>query len=194
NNTASVSTAVKDTTAPTLTLSATPSVLWPPNHQFVPVTITVTSTDVCDSNPAIRLVSITSNETPDANGSGNTSPDVRGAAFGTSSTGSRPTVDCCSGRPTKTRSIGVSIGPGQIAFTRMLSLASRSARLLTNPTTPNLHIEYTGLKPEPTSPDVDAVKSRLPPPRARISGIAASVVISNVRRLRSIASSNALRS
>ena len=47
------------------------------------MTITVTTTDVCDSNPAIRLVSITSNETPDANGSGNTSADVRGAAFGT---------------------------------------------------------------------------------------------------------------
>ena len=83
NNTASVSTAVKDTTPPALALSATPSVLWPPNHQFVPVTIAVTSTDVCDTNPAIRLVSITSNETPDAKGSGNTSPDVRGAAFGT---------------------------------------------------------------------------------------------------------------
>src|SRR5207247_2464669 len=83
NNAASVSTAVKDTTPPALTLSATPSVLWPPNHQFVPVTIAVTSTDVCDTNPAIRLVSITSNETPDAKGSGNTSPDVRGAAFGT---------------------------------------------------------------------------------------------------------------
>ena len=41
---------------------------------------------------------------------------------------------------------------------------------------------------------VDAVKSRLPPPRARISGIAASVVISTVRRLRSIARSNAPRS
>jgi len=83
NNTASASTAVKDTTPPALALSATPSVLWSPNHQFVPVTIAVTSTDVCDTNPAIRLVSITSNETPDAKGSGNTSPDVRGAAFGT---------------------------------------------------------------------------------------------------------------
>lgn len=83
NNVAIVATAVVDTTPPALVLSATPALLWPPNHQFVPVTITVTSTDVCDSNPAIRLVSITSNEAADAPGSGNTSPDVRGATFGT---------------------------------------------------------------------------------------------------------------
>ena len=50
---------------------------------MVPVTITVATTDACDDRPAIRLVSITSNEGTNANGSGNTSPDVQGAAFGT---------------------------------------------------------------------------------------------------------------
>ena len=83
NNVATVSTAVVDTTAPTLALSANPAVLWPPSHKFVPVTITVTSTDVCDSNPTIRLISITSNEGTNAPGSGNTSPDIQGATFGT---------------------------------------------------------------------------------------------------------------
>ena len=83
NNVASVSTTVVDTTAPGLALSANPSVLWPPNHKFVPITITVTTTDACDSNPTIRLVSITSNEGTNAPGSGNTSPDIQGATFGT---------------------------------------------------------------------------------------------------------------
>ena len=83
NNAVSVSTAVVDTTPPQLTLVASPSVIWSPNHQFVPVTITVTTNDVCDQNPAIRLVSITSNEGTDARGSGHTSPDVQGAVFGT---------------------------------------------------------------------------------------------------------------
>ena len=83
NNSATVSTAVMDTTPPQLILSASPSVIWPPNHKFVPVTITVTTSDVCDDHPTIRLVSITSSEAVDARGSGNTSPDVQGAAFGT---------------------------------------------------------------------------------------------------------------
>ena len=39
--------------------------------------------DACDTSPEIRLVSITSNEAPNANGSGNTNPDIAGAAFGT---------------------------------------------------------------------------------------------------------------
>jgi hypothetical protein len=83
NNVASVATAVVDTTPPGLVLSANPAVLWPPSHKFVPVTITVTSTDVCDSNPTIRLISITSNEGTNAPGSGHASPDIQGATFGT---------------------------------------------------------------------------------------------------------------
>jgi hypothetical protein len=83
DNASNFVTAVVDTTPPDLTLSATPSQLWPANHKFVPITITVTTGDVCDPTPAITLVSITSNEAADATGSGNTSPDVRGAAFGT---------------------------------------------------------------------------------------------------------------
>ena len=83
NNVAVFQTAVVDTTAPQLTLSASPSVLWPPNHKFVPITIAVTTSDICDQNPSIRLVSVVSNEAADAPGSGNTSPDVQGAALGT---------------------------------------------------------------------------------------------------------------
>jgi uncharacterized repeat protein (TIGR01451 family) len=76
-------TAVVDTTPPTLALSASPSTLWPPNHKLIPITVSVTSTDACDDSPTIRLVSIVSNEAPDAQGSGNTGPDVQEAALGT---------------------------------------------------------------------------------------------------------------
>ena len=40
---------------------------------------------------------------------------------------------------------------------------------------------------------MDAVNSRLPPPRARIAGMAASVVTSTVRKFRSMASSKGLQ-
>ena len=45
--------------------------------------MSVESTDACDEHPAIRLVSITSDESADAEGSGHTDPDVQDAAFGT---------------------------------------------------------------------------------------------------------------
>src|SRR5215831_14664809 len=73
----------------------------------------------------------------------------------TSSSLSWPAARCWSGRATNTRSIGVSIGPGQIALTRILSGARRLASERTKPTTPNLAIEYTGLLGEPTRPEVE---------------------------------------
>jgi hypothetical protein len=83
NNKAVVESSVVDTTPPTLSLSALPSTLGPPNHKLIPVVVTVESTDACDDTPTIRLVSITSNEPDDAPGSGNTGPDIQGADFGT---------------------------------------------------------------------------------------------------------------
>ena len=74
---------VVDTTAPALSVSASPTVLWPPNHKLVPVTVTVDASDTCDPNPTLRLVSITSNEGHLADGSGHTSPDIQDAQFGT---------------------------------------------------------------------------------------------------------------
>ena len=53
--------------------SATPSVLWPPNHKLVPVAINYTVSDDCDAAPVCSL-SVSSNE-GDGGGSGNTSPD-----------------------------------------------------------------------------------------------------------------------
>jgi hypothetical protein len=72
---------VGDTTPPTVTCSASPAVLWPPNNKLVPVTTTVTVTDA-DSGPAgFILRSVISNEGDvDAESSGWTTgtPDTGG--------------------------------------------------------------------------------------------------------------------
>src|ERR1700741_1945713 len=86
------------------------------------------------------------------------------------------------------------MGPGAHRVDANLLGGEPHGRLLTKPTTPNLHIEWTGLYAEPCRPEVEAVNSKLLPPRARISGIAASVVTRAVRRFRSIARSKTPRS
>jgi hypothetical protein len=66
---------VVDTTPPVI-VSVTPSktVLWPPNHQMVEVSVAIVATDAV--SPVQCLVSsITSNEAPNAPGSGNTPID-----------------------------------------------------------------------------------------------------------------------
>jgi uncharacterized protein (TIGR03118 family) len=55
--------------------SATPNVLWPPNHMLVPVAIDYTVSDDCDAAPVCEL-SVSSNEGA-GGGSGNTSPDFQ---------------------------------------------------------------------------------------------------------------------
>jgi hypothetical protein len=63
---------VVDTIPPVITMvSATPTVLWPPNHIMVPIQVAATATDLC--GPATwKITSVTSSESADA---GNTSPD-----------------------------------------------------------------------------------------------------------------------
>jgi hypothetical protein len=56
----------------TLSASATPNVLWPPNHKMVSVTITVNHPEDFTS---CKIVSVTSNEPVIGKGSGKTSPD-----------------------------------------------------------------------------------------------------------------------
>lgn len=65
-----------DTTPPSLSGSASPRVLWPPNQKLVPIAATITVTDDYDPQPEIRLESITANEALGA-------ADVADAAFGT---------------------------------------------------------------------------------------------------------------
>lgn len=53
---------VGDTTGPAITgLTATPNVLWPPNHKMVAVTLAVSASDLCGTT-SCRIVSVASNE------------------------------------------------------------------------------------------------------------------------------------
>jgi hypothetical protein len=83
SSTDSVVVTVRDTTPPTLLVSLSPDTLWPPNHKMVDITAILTVTDACDAKPAVKLVSITSNEPVNSTGDGNTSPDIAGASYGT---------------------------------------------------------------------------------------------------------------
>ncbi|NIR87230.1 PKD domain-containing protein [Candidatus Bathyarchaeota archaeon] len=77
-NTGSDNVTVKviDTTPPQINATATPSALWPPNHKYVEVKVTVTAYDICDPSPKITLVSVTSNESDNGLGDGNTTNDI----------------------------------------------------------------------------------------------------------------------
>ena len=67
---------VQDTTPPTIhSLSASPSVLWPPNHKMVEVAVTVAAEDICDAAPVCQIVDVTSNEPINGLGDGDTEPD-----------------------------------------------------------------------------------------------------------------------
>lgn len=74
---------VEDTTSPTVTLTLSPGVLWPPNHQLVKVKATIEVEDECGSTSTVELVSIVSNEPDNGHGDGNTTGDIQGAGFGT---------------------------------------------------------------------------------------------------------------
>jgi len=73
---------VTDTAPPTLSLSVEPGLLWPPNHQMVPVRVTAVSTDACAAAPSIQLISVTGDD-PGGTGSGPHADDIAAAAIGT---------------------------------------------------------------------------------------------------------------
>jgi hypothetical protein len=77
---------VVDTTPPVITVRVTPDTLWAPNHRLVTVRPTVAVSDICDPNPTFVLTSITVDEPDNGLGDGNTTGDVRQAAFGTPDT------------------------------------------------------------------------------------------------------------
>lgn len=71
---------VVDTTPPTISsVTASPNILWPPNHKMVPVVVRVAVTDACDKNVSnqCEIVSVTSNEKINGPGDGNTAPDYQ---------------------------------------------------------------------------------------------------------------------
>jgi hypothetical protein len=78
---------VVDRTPPTINCSTTPSQLGPPNHQLVPVSVTVTASDPGGSGVAgYRLLSVTSNEPDNGLGDGDTPNDIQGWTVGVAST------------------------------------------------------------------------------------------------------------
>lgn len=83
SNADTVTVTVGDTTPPTIYGQADPSVLWPPNHSLHEVNVDLLVYDRCDAAPEVELVSITSNESDDGNGDGNTTGDIQGAQLGT---------------------------------------------------------------------------------------------------------------
>lgn len=67
---------VVDTTPPTITrTTASPNVLWPPNHKMVPVRVAVSVSDACDTTPTCNITSVSSNEPINGLGDGATAPD-----------------------------------------------------------------------------------------------------------------------
>jgi hypothetical protein len=79
NNTAhgSFTVIVQDTTPPTIvSITASPSNLWPPNHSMHDVTVTVIATDLVDPSPTSHIVSVTSNQPDNGTGDGDTAGDI----------------------------------------------------------------------------------------------------------------------
>ncbi|GAB4352200.1 MAG: hypothetical protein Kow0099_36430 [Candidatus Abyssubacteria bacterium] len=63
SSTATQNVTVIDTTPPSLSVSVSPDILWPPNHKMVLVTLTITTNDVCcGSNVTVQLISAQMNE------------------------------------------------------------------------------------------------------------------------------------
>ncbi len=65
-----------DTEPPVITgVTATPGILWPPNHKWRNIRIAVDAEDECDSTPTCKILGVTSNEPVNGTGDGNTEPD-----------------------------------------------------------------------------------------------------------------------
>ena len=67
---------------PSISMSLSPSALWPPNHKLVDIHATVTIA-ADDDTPSIKLLSITSSEPDNGLGDGDKPNDIQEATFGT---------------------------------------------------------------------------------------------------------------
>lgn len=68
---------IEDTTPPSITsVTASPDMLWPPNHKMAAVTIQVDASDICDGGaPGCEITAISSNEPINSSDDGDTAPD-----------------------------------------------------------------------------------------------------------------------
>jgi hypothetical protein len=76
--TAEFTTRISDTRPPILTVSASPTALWPPDHRMVPVHLSISAADTCDPTPRVELIAVSSSE-----GGVGSSDDIQGADLGT---------------------------------------------------------------------------------------------------------------
>lgn len=69
---------VTDTSAPTLSVGATPGTLWPPNHKYHLVSVATVASDACDGSVAVAGY-VVSNEADEADGTGDgeTTGDIK---------------------------------------------------------------------------------------------------------------------
>jgi hypothetical protein len=67
---------VVDITPPAISLSVSPTTLWPPNHKMVNITVSVSAADDLDPEPTVVLTSITASEGDDGLGDGSTVNDI----------------------------------------------------------------------------------------------------------------------
>lgn len=77
---------VADTTPPSLMVIPDKTCLWPPNHKYHKINVTLVAMDACDPDPDVVLTCATSSEPDNSNGDGNTVNDVQGADTGTEDT------------------------------------------------------------------------------------------------------------
>jgi len=70
------SVAVRDTTPPSITsASASPNVLWPPNHKMVDVAVSAAAAEACSGPAACRITGVSSSEPAEGTGGGDLAPD-----------------------------------------------------------------------------------------------------------------------
>jgi len=72
-----------DRTPPTISCSADPGTLFPPNHELVPIHVTVNTSDNLSGVAGFKLLAVTSSDPAQTSGSGNTNPDIQDWQIGT---------------------------------------------------------------------------------------------------------------
>ncbi len=77
SNSCSSSVTVQDVPPVIDSVSASPNVLWPPNHKMVTVNVTVAAHTPCDNAPTCAVIAIASSEPASGGGQGNTTPDYQ---------------------------------------------------------------------------------------------------------------------